>query len=81
MVRVLGYAVLVLYCVIGLAAFGATSHARALLKPLRYSLLCRANEWRRLIDSICDQESCIDAAVHVKAASLNQPPPVKSSRG
>jgi hypothetical protein len=38
MVRVLGYAVLVLYCVIGLAAFGATSHARALLKPLRYSL-------------------------------------------
>lgn len=41
----------------------------------------RANEWRRLIDSICDQVSCIDAAVRVKAASLNQPPPVKSSRG
>jgi len=46
-----------------------------------YDWRCRADEWRRLIDSICDQESCIDAAVHVKTASVNQPPPVKSSRG
>ena len=46
-----------------------------------YDWRCRADEWRRLIDFICDQKSCIDAAVHVKTASLNQPPPVKSSRG